>query len=301
MNEFYLTLPSNTNQAGNIPQKFTVRLPYKMRLEGNWEVGLAEIMYPYTWKNVDGWPLRSIKDKLPVTSEPEPYGNTMSMYFVPGKVWFEVIVPPGYYATPLEFLKAIQKGVHRVGRMIDIRAPKRRDKRDVPKQPKNVAPSAPTLIERALKFSYDSVLHRMKISFNKDIIGGIVIPSRLQYMMGLTDRVNASIRITEEYTVAKYPVDLHAGFYALYVYCSLVENQIVGNALVPLLRMVHIEGQHGETTDQIFQNPHYVPLVTREFDCIEINIKDDTNQFVPFEYGKIVVKLHFRKHRPVLW
>ena len=66
MSQFYLTLPSNSylaNQSGSEGQqinepvaqllsKFRVQLPHKIRLEGDWEVALSEIMYPNSWFNI---------------------------------------------------------------------------------------------------------------------------------------------------------------------------------------------------------------------------------------------------------
>ena len=41
-------------------------------------------------------------------------------------------------------------------------------------------------------------------------------------------------------------VDLRRGFESLYVYSSMVEPRVVGDKIVPLLRIVPITGQHGE-------------------------------------------------------
>ncbi len=90
------------------------------------------------------------------------------------------------------------------------------------------------------------------------------------------------------------------GFYSLYVYCSLVEPQIVGNVMAPLIRSVHINGNYGDIIEKLYQTPHYVPVVAKEVDRIEIDIKGDDNQSVPFQFGKTVVKLHFRKKRSLL-
>ena len=63
MSQFYLTLPSNSflaNQSGAEEQptlqllsKFRVQLPQKIRLEGDWEVALSEVMYPNSWFNIN--------------------------------------------------------------------------------------------------------------------------------------------------------------------------------------------------------------------------------------------------------
>ncbi|GIY56170.1 uncharacterized protein CDAR_283341 [Caerostris darwini] len=53
---FYLTLPSNSS-LHNFPNKksssFVTQLPSSITLDGQWEVGLAEIIYYHTWYNVN--------------------------------------------------------------------------------------------------------------------------------------------------------------------------------------------------------------------------------------------------------
>ena len=51
MAEFYATLPSNTS-TDNTLNKFTVHLPRRIELTGEWEVALVELQYPFSWYNV---------------------------------------------------------------------------------------------------------------------------------------------------------------------------------------------------------------------------------------------------------
>lgn len=50
--DFYLTLPSNAGQNVSA-SSFRVNLPQSVRLYGEWEVALSEIIYPYSWYNVN--------------------------------------------------------------------------------------------------------------------------------------------------------------------------------------------------------------------------------------------------------
>jgi hypothetical protein len=55
-NHFYLTLPSDAYvnyYPGNTASHFVAKLPERVRLDGNYEVGPSEIIYPHTWNNVD--------------------------------------------------------------------------------------------------------------------------------------------------------------------------------------------------------------------------------------------------------
>ena len=54
MNHFYVTLPSDSSVKyfpDNTVAHFTTRLPHRIRLDGDYEVGLAEFIYPYSWFN----------------------------------------------------------------------------------------------------------------------------------------------------------------------------------------------------------------------------------------------------------
>jgi hypothetical protein len=55
MSQFYLTLPSNASMKyypDNTMAKYTTTLSNRIELDGDWEVGLAEIIYPCSWYNV---------------------------------------------------------------------------------------------------------------------------------------------------------------------------------------------------------------------------------------------------------
>ena len=93
---------------------------------------------------------------------------------------------------------------------------------------------------------------------------------------------------------AKSVVDLRRGFESLYVYSSMVEPRVVGDKIVPMLRIIPITGQHGETvTTRFVEHVQYIPVMSREFGTIETEIRDDTGRPVPFERGKMTVTLHF--------
>ncbi len=96
---------------------------------------------------------------------------------------------------------------------------------------------------------------------------------------------------------ADFVADLSRGLTSLYVYCPLVEHRTVGDTQAPLLRLVPIEGRDAQNVSRVFDPVHYVPLVQCNFQTVEIDIRDDTGQPVPFENGRVVVTLHFRKKR----
>jgi hypothetical protein len=93
------------------------------------------------------------------------------------------------------------------------------------------------------------------------------------------------------------PVDIEGGLHALYVYCDAVECVAVGDTLAPLLRIVTIKGPRGEMTYIQYDEPRYIPLQKKNFDSIEMDIRDDMGNAIPFDSGKLIVTLHFRRVR----
>ena len=104
-----------------------------------------------------------------------------------------------------------------------------------------------------------------------------------------------STHFSEGKHVGRNMADVRQGFYSIYVYCPLVEPQMVGDSRVPLVRIVPIQGTPGHVTSKEFQPIHYVPLQQRQFQEIEIMLRDDTGNPIPFQRGKVVVTLHFRR------
>lgn len=95
----------------------------------------------------------------------------------------------------------------------------------------------------------------------------------------------------------KFPANLYLGLPSqLYIYCDIVEPQMVGDVMSPLLRIVSLDPikyVYGSNKMHVFSPPHYIPVMRREFDTIEIDIRSDTGENIPFQFGTSCVKLHF--------
>ena len=92
--------------------------------------------------------------------------------------------------------------------------------------------------------------------------------------------------------------DLLRDFYSLFVYCDVVKHVVVGDVKAPLPRTVNITRKDGLTVNRIFQTVQYVSVQRKHLCSIEIDIRDDTGRPVPFQCGKVIVTLHFRRKRP---
>jgi hypothetical protein len=70
---------------------------------------------------------------------------------------------------------------------------------------------------------------------------------------------------------------------------------MVGDAQVPLLKIVPVEERDAEMVTRVFDPVQYCPLVLRRFQTVEIGIRDDTGVKMSIERGRVVVTLHCRK------
>ena len=121
----------------------------------------------------------------------------------------------------------------------------------------------------------------------------------IAYLIGLND--GKSFRSTPQpfprtdVLTTTSSADLEAGRYALYVYSDVVENIPVGDTSAPLLRVVDASGAKGQNITRIYIQPRYLPVSKHSFSSIEIDIRSDTGEPIPFEYGRLMTTLHFRR------
>ena len=132
-----------------------------------------------------------------------------------------------------------------------------------------------------------------RISFALQDKARVSISGRLARQLGFNSE-NITIKSNME---CPNPVNLNWGLDTLYIYCNIVDSQLVGDTLAPLLRAINIQGAPGDTVYKSFNYPHYLPLTRLHIDTIEIDIRDDTGEKVPFVNGKVIVKLHFRQRK----
>jgi len=148
--------------------------------------------------------------------------------------------------------------------------------------------------EQELGYSFIKDTNQLKLTFSGNAIKEVKLPEKLQYMLGLI-----SPNIEKGTTTANYAPDFTGGFTTLYIHCNIVEPQIIGNIRSELLRTVPVNNNQkfGDTVHKLFTSPHYVNVLHKNFDNILVEIRSDEGLPVPFEYGKVIVKLHFRKSK----
>jgi len=227
----------------NKQSSFKVQLPRTMYLNNTYEVGLAEIHYPTSWRTM---------------AQKESF--SFIIFKQPAYIPIEISIPQGYYQTMFEFVKVINRALS-----------------DYLEGTEDKIKLADVVATQKITIY---TTEGMYIKFADELCDVLGV-ERGQYL-GNIDQ-------------SPYRYDITRGFHSLFVYCNICEPQVVGNIFAPLLRTVGISGKRGEHIMKTYGEPHYIQVSTKQIDSIEINIKDDTGEFVPFMFGKVICKLHFRQ------
>jgi hypothetical protein len=109
---------------------------------------------------------------------------------------------------------------------------------------------------------------------------------------------NTADRITNEQE-ARYGIDLQGDFSSFAVSArGLTEEIIVGNRTSSLLRIMGIDSKKhpaGRCVERIFDSPLFLPVVPQEISEVEIELHTLNGQYVPFNFGSVLVTLLFKK------
>jgi hypothetical protein len=250
---FYVTLPSDSSVGyypNNTIARFVTKLPERIRLEGDYEMGLAEIIYPHTWYNFDNEDERYWIGAAPKKGE-----------FFP-----KIIVQSGYYEDGSVLADSLNRECHRTFEDMDV------------------------------KFSYSETIGRFSLSVHSPGSHLFVMSEDLQRYLGFELKTLSFAVDKQSYgMMAERAFDANRGLHLIYVYCDAAAHAIVGDTKTPLLRVCNVAGKHGDVVRHTYDQPHYAPVGRREFDTIEIAINNEIGKPMPFEYGKSVVILHFRR------
>ena len=91
------------------------------------------------------------------------------------------------------------------------------------------------------------------------------------------------------------PVNLNHNCEALYVYCDLIEDQIVGEEKWKLINFFNVEkNTFGTSVNHTCTNPQYVCLAKKNFETIHIKLCNQYKEVIYFQKGVSIVQLHFK-------
>ena len=141
----------------------------------------------------------------------------------------------------------------------------------------------------SIDIQYDKITRRFTVTATNGY--SILFGTSLAVLLGF----GTTMSVIKKKTTAPFVINLEAGLTSLYVYSDVIEAQIIGDSMVPLLRIISVEGKDGDIISKAFQDPPFNPVSRKTIDRIQVNIMDDTGRKVPFESGNVIVQLHFRQ------
>ena len=306
--EFYITLPSNvpTDFEYNTISSYNTRLHQRLLFPQNekWSIGLSEILYTKTWNNVvNNHQIKLFNQNGDFISSNEPYtavAITRDINIIDNNEYFinDVMIKCGYYDSIQDLCSYINKKFEAFDRMC----------KPIP------------------SISYDKISN--KVTLKGGIVNGIqcfpYLGKEIENILGLVDQKNLSTydkaiaTVESEYSSIKFKryvpeleeifnsekiegmrsCELNAGSHSLFVYCDIIEHNFVGDSFARLLRLVEVpnKSEYGDTIVLRYDQPHYIPLQTNTIDTIKVDVKDDTGVNIPFNIGRVIIKLIFKKY-----
>ena len=304
MSQFYLTLPSNSSMniyPNNTLAKYTTRLHNDVSLQGEWEVGLSEIVFPKTWFNINENQYVRIRVYTNGHDIIEDEASVEEIDYFDRPTLFDVKIRPGYYVN-------VESLVFEINICLEQYYQKLLKRDHV--QGSNITSAAFNRVKNEgwIKLFYNTNSNMIEVEMLP--AADVILTPDLNDILGFK-RNSLALRAQHilmrpdssvmpgplvKFT-ANHVADVDSGRHMMYVYCDVLERVAVGDTLAPLLRIVDINGAFGTTIHRNYERPRYVPLQKLNFESLEIDIRDAFGEPVPFESGSLIVTLHFRRAR----
>jgi len=297
---FYVTLPSSA-ATGQSLSEFTVSLPYTLRLDGQWYVGLSELVYPASWYNVGA---------------PGSGSGISLLLLLPDKLSYVVGIPEGFYSSADDLVGTLYSRVRQAARKIAAHLETDRIKNRKPngrgewKSERFDADSLPSVPDTdrdddsmrnfAVFIDFDKITQKIKLQIpSESAVTEVVLDDNTRYVMGFSDSQKYLKRDKNRGVhTAAFPPDLTAHTSLIYVYTDIIQSNAVGGVMAPLLNTVpHDMLKHKFGSMCYFSRPNtfYYPLLRREISSIRITLKNEQGEAAAFKFGKVLAKLHFIK------
>ena len=323
-NDFYVSLESNAdlqNHPKNTQNSFKVTLQSPIDLRGEWETGLAQLIFPHSWHEA-------------VISQANQHHHHLFLIKLHIKgdagddnkkdgYWRDLHIKPTQYHTIKDLLLAIRLAteesksgaVEFIYRPLHPRSLIGQDKKEKDYGPIDInhlrinctdgnVLALPAELGTILSYDIEGLRKYsphlgISITPNMDGRQWLIIstsPSRKydarQYIPARLDE-NISLKIVD----AERDIGL---FQNIYINSDLIQTQFVGDTRANVLRIIAPQQEKGQVETFNFAPIFYFPLRVVKFNTIEINITGDTGRLVPFDGGVVVIVLHLRRKHNIL-
>jgi hypothetical protein len=287
--EQIVTLQSNVinNHQNNTISCFTTQLSQRLKLEGSWVVGISEIQYKKSWYNV----LESSEILLV-----DKNGKSFKRKKKTGENKSDgsfIYLSEGHYETEEQLVMSIDDELKKFRCTICPSITYNKVSKKI-----NITPGEASESKKLYPFFEKQVQdmlgleNDLKLNENHNYfpVEAITISS---------ESVSLEFRpiVNSSWTDPIRPVEITRGYHSLYIYSNIAYPSYIGDAYAQILRVVEVpsEKKFGDDIVIRYENPQYRKVLMNEINEIEINIKDDSGELIPFKYGRVRIDLHFKK------
>ena len=278
----------------NTLTNFTTKLHNEISLKDDWEMGLAEIIFPKKLFNVDeNQHVTLIRYYKQQSSSSTPYINFRSVSSVKA----------GYYDNIEDLAYAINTAM-RVERSVGkVHAG------DVSEQIINTLrnimesgalgklqedPSFDMEAEVFPQFSYNQFEKKVRLELLP--FTEIILSEDLKQILGFPSSTRLhNLSSTRKIVDSSVEINLDSNRQTFYIYCDILESVPVGDTVAPLLRTIDVEGVRGAMIHRNFEQPRYLPIQKKNFGTVKIDIRDGLGRAIPFVGDSLIVTLHLRR------
>lgn len=288
VDHFFVHLPSNSSESyypNNTRAHYITRLLNSVELQGNWECGLSEILFSKTWHNVksgEGIIINCIDCTTKSSSLNDDDYKALQ---------YHITISDGSYSGVEELVNELNRQIMSFAEYADAPLTKEDIRGDI-------FTTGPPVINWP-KFSYNYRNNKVEVRLKKGL--QVTLSDGLCRLLGFRKKsmpIKANDLSEYGLVAADRTADVNDGLEAFYVYCDILESIHVGDTLAPLLRIVNSGSEkQGTLVRRHYENPIYVPVQKKNFEQIEIQLVTDRGRPVPFERGRVILTLHFRKSR----
>ena len=296
---FYMCLPSVTKHSSreNKTSHYYVEIPGNLKLDGRWEVGLAEINIPVSWYNIPN--IRGNTRLVSIVRQ--EFLKEGQQYDALGNNRYSEEIPYGNYTSLQSLIETVNNILKKIDNhtfegnqqnIVIARAPFITMEEQNLKPCLNVGRGDSVILpkEIAEMLRLDNIEDVERRYFDNRVV---YKGQRLKYV----DDYKKLLSPNREYK--KYEARAIPSFSFntsnLYIYTNIIGNELVGDTYAPLLRSIPCGLKFGESMNNVFISPYYKKIEKTNISEIEILILDQTGKPVQFEYGAVVLVLHFRK------
>lgn len=306
---FIINLVSNASMAtfpDNTLANFSTLLPQSLNLSGSWEIAIVEMSWPDSIQNVVEGRFSYQVSKLPTTMANKPVRpRSGAVSMVDPREHFKrkrtsdfqhkqfVSIPKGCYPSIDSILQVVFTNVcEKIGW----------DSEKI-KFKWNVSPTTQLLHITFDKDSSDDIQLRLSASSQdlQNILG-------LEHVIDCCETETNDSEKTSSHLISKkaksdsdqsfqivgrYPVDLTAGCHTMFVYCDLVQNEILGDAQTALLRAIPL---YSNKNHESFTKLQWRRVIKSTIHSITISLRSETGALIPFlSRGRTNLTLQFRR------